>query len=61
MGWANRNGMLWHNGSNTLWYAEVMFDPARGIVAMAAANDGRAGVLGRPIGAALLGAAQAVV
>jgi hypothetical protein len=37
-----------------------MFDSARGIVAAAAANDGRAGALGRPIGAALLGAAQAV-
>lgn len=60
MGWANRNGMLWHNGSNTLWYAEVMFDPARGIVAAAATNDGRAGEMGRPIGAALVGAAQAV-
>jgi CubicO group peptidase (beta-lactamase class C family) len=60
MGWANRNGMLWHNGSNTLWYAEVMFDSARGIVAAAATNDGRAGEMGRPIGAALVGAAQAV-
>jgi len=60
MGWAVRNGMLWHNGSNTLWYAEVMFDTARGIVAAAATNDGRAGVMGRPIGAALLSAAQAV-
>jgi CubicO group peptidase (beta-lactamase class C family) len=60
MGWANRNGMLWHNGSNTLWYAEVMFDSARGIAAAAATNDGRAGEMGRPIGAALVGAAQAV-
>jgi hypothetical protein len=59
MGWARRNGMLWHR-SNMLWYAEVMFDPARGIMAAAATNDGRAGDMGRPIGAALVGAAQAV-
>ena len=56
---ANGNA-LWHNGSNTLWYAEVMFDPARGIIAAAATNDGRVGEMGRPIGAALVGAAQAV-
>lgn len=61
MGWARREGVLWHNGSNAFWYAEVMFDQARGIVAAAAANDGRAGDLGQPIGAALLSAAQAVV
>ena len=29
----------------------MMFDRTRGIVAAAAANDGRAGELGRPIGA----------
>ena len=52
--------MLWHNGSNTLWYAEVMFDRGRGIVAAAATNDGRAGAMGQPVGAALVGAAQAV-
>jgi hypothetical protein len=52
--------MLWHNGSNTLWYAEVIFDRSRGIIAAAAANDGRTGNVGQPIGAALLGAAQAV-
>lgn len=60
MGWALRQGMLWHNGSNTLWYAEVMFDQSRGIVAAAATNDGRAGAMGQPVGAALVGAVQAV-
>ena len=41
MGWIVRgDGTLWHNGSNTLWYAEVLFDAAGGIVAAAAANDG---------------------
>lgn len=60
MGWAEREGMLWHNGSNTLFYAEVMFDRNRGIVAAAATNDGRVDAVGQPIGAALVGAAQAV-
>src|SRR3974390_3544107 len=41
VGWVARgDGTLWHNGSNTLWYAEVLFDAAGGIVAAAAANDG---------------------
>lgn len=61
MGWAQRNGVLWHNGSNTFFYAEVMFDQSRGIVAAAATNDGDAGTMGQPIGAALLSAAAAVM
>lgn len=60
MGWARRENALWHNGSNTLWYAEVMFDVSRGCVSAAAVNDGRAGDMAVPVGAALLGAAQAV-
>lgn len=60
MGWAVRNGMRWHNGSNTLFYAEVMFDSARGIVAAAATNDGRTGNVAQPVGSVLLAAAQAV-
>lgn len=60
MGWARRGDTLWHNGSNTLWYAEVMFDAGRGIAGAAAANDGRAEAMGMPIGRALLGAAAAV-
>jgi hypothetical protein len=62
MGWAVREGgALWHNGSNTLWSAEVLVDPARGIVSAAAANDGRVSEVSVAIGAALLGAAQAVL
>jgi CubicO group peptidase (beta-lactamase class C family) len=39
----------WHNGSNTMWYAEVAFDRETGTVAAVAVNDGsgsevRAGV-----------------
>ncbi|MBL8545879.1 MAG: beta-lactamase family protein [Hyphomonadaceae bacterium] len=61
MGFSRQGNALWHNGSNTLWYAEVMFDQSRGIVAAAAANDGRAGDLRAPVGSALVEAAQAVV
>jgi CubicO group peptidase (beta-lactamase class C family) len=60
MGWVRRGDTLWHNGSNTLWYAEMMFDPVRDVAAAAAANDGRAAEMTRAVGAALLGAAQAV-
>jgi CubicO group peptidase (beta-lactamase class C family) len=42
MGWVNvQNGALWHNGSNTLWYAEVLFEPAWGACVAAVANDAR--------------------
>ena len=41
MGWVVRDGGgLWHNGSNTLWYAEMCVDPAKGIVAAVACNQG---------------------
>lgn len=62
MGWMVRDGgALWHNGSNTLWYAEVLVDRARGAASVAAVNDGRAGLVGAHVGAALIGAAQAVL
>jgi len=60
MGWQAEGDRLWHNGSNTLFYAEVMVDRGRGIVAAAAVNDGRAPDMRPHVGAALLGAAQAV-
>jgi Beta-lactamase len=41
MGWVVRpDGYLWHNGSNTLWYAEAEFNNTSGVAAAAAANDG---------------------
>jgi CubicO group peptidase (beta-lactamase class C family) len=40
LGWFRRNGRLWHSGSNTLWYAEVLVDAGAGVAAAAAANDG---------------------
>lgn len=60
MGWQSEDGRLWHNGSNTLWYAEVLVDQRRGIVAAAAVNDGRVPLQRPHVGAALVGAAQAV-
>ena len=42
MGWmVQPNGVLWHNGSNTLWYAMAAFHPGQGVASAAAANDGR--------------------
>ena len=40
LGWIATPGRLWHNGSNTLWYAEATIDLRAGVVAGAAANDG---------------------
>ena len=40
MGWlVSSEGVLWHNGSNTLWYAEMAVDPVKKITAAVAAND----------------------
>ncbi|UDF03417.1 serine hydrolase [Asticcacaulis sp. AND118] len=40
LGWMVRpDGALWHNGSNTIWYGEVLVDPKTGTVAAACAND----------------------
>jgi CubicO group peptidase (beta-lactamase class C family) len=61
MGWVVRSdGALWHNGSNTLWYAEALVVAEGGeIVAAAAANDGYL-VKSRPaVGEALRGATAA--
>lgn len=60
LGWVKRENGLWHNGSNTLWYAEVLVDFQRGVAAAAAANDGRADAMARPIGTVLVQAASAV-
>lgn len=40
MGWVIRETRFWHNGSNTLFYTEMTFDPATGVVCTAACNDG---------------------
>lgn len=54
MGWvAGPNGQIWHNGSNTMWYAEIVVDPARQAVAAAACNDGNLAEVQPAIGAIL--------
>jgi len=60
LGLVRRGETLWHNGSNTLWYAEMIIDPTRGIVAASAANDGRTGAVAAPVGEALIGAVAAL-
>lgn len=32
LGWVIQNGTVWHNGSNTMWYALLMIDPISDIV-----------------------------
>jgi len=60
LGWVVSENGLWHNGSNALWYAEVAFDPARGVTAIAAANDGRLATAMPAVHEALGGAVAAV-
>jgi CubicO group peptidase (beta-lactamase class C family) len=61
MGWIVRKvGGLWHNGSNTLWYAEVLVDPKAETVAAAATNDGELARVTPPVDRALFEAAAAV-
>jgi CubicO group peptidase (beta-lactamase class C family) len=60
MGWiVRRDGSLWHNGSNTLWYAEMAFDRAEGVSAFACANDGFTVKSEVAVSAALAGAMRA--
>jgi hypothetical protein len=61
LGWVvSPSGRIWHNGSNTLWYAEATVDRAAGVVAAAAANDGHLPASEPAVAAALRGAARAV-
>jgi CubicO group peptidase (beta-lactamase class C family) len=40
LGWVvSEGGRLWHNGSNTIWYAEVGIDPITGLIGAVTAND----------------------
>lgn len=38
-GWMLKDGTLWHNGSNTLWYAEVRVSRTDGAIAAVVSND----------------------
>jgi len=55
LGWVapNANGR-WHNGSNTMWYAEAAFDRQTGAVAAVVVNDGDIAAM-RPVVGELLG------
>lgn len=60
LGWMLRkDGVLWHNGSNTFWYAEMLVDRARGVASAAACNEARAPAQ-VAVGNALLRAAVSV-
>jgi CubicO group peptidase (beta-lactamase class C family) len=60
LGWVVRSdGALWHNGSNTLWYAEAAFDAKTGLAGFAAVNDGRLGAVAPSVARALRGAVAA--
>jgi CubicO group peptidase (beta-lactamase class C family) len=52
-----KDGSLWHNGTNTLWYAEILIDREKGVVAAAAANDGALKYASPAVGKALASAA----
>lgn len=57
LGWVVRpDGSRWHNGSNTMWYAEAAFDPASGKVAAVCCNSGDLQAVGKPVAQALAGA-----
>ncbi|MGE0829957.1 MAG: serine hydrolase domain-containing protein [Hyphomonadaceae bacterium] len=59
-GWQVRSEGLWHNGSNSLWYAEVLVDRRRGISAVSVCNDGRIEHVAPSVYAALMGVREAV-
>lgn len=60
LGWVVRpDGSRWHNGSNTMWYAEAAFDVKTGAVAAAACNSGDMDAVTGPTAAALAAAAAA--
>ncbi|WP_176399726.1 serine hydrolase domain-containing protein [Novosphingobium sp. B 225] len=40
LGWfVGRQGALWHNGSNTAWYAEAAVEPGSGLIMAHCSND----------------------
>ena len=61
MGWIKRESRFWHNGSNTLFYTEMTFDPATGVVCAAACNDGNLDSVQTPVRTALRDAGFSVI
>ncbi|HVK81462.1 MAG TPA: serine hydrolase domain-containing protein [Verrucomicrobiae bacterium] len=58
LGWHMRNGGLWHNGTNSMWYAEALIDPVRKKSAAAVCNDGRLEAVTPIVHAALMSAVR---
>lgn len=58
LGWYLRNGGLWHNGTNSMWYAEVLVDQVAKKSAAAACNDGRMETVTPIVHAALMSAVR---
>ena len=48
------DGAIWHNGSNTLWYAEMIYYPDRGKYAFSATNSGVLDKVTAPVGKTLM-------
>ncbi len=49
LGWVSRRGRLWHDGSNTMWYAQIAVWTDRGRAAVVVTNDGREAELTGPV------------
>jgi CubicO group peptidase (beta-lactamase class C family) len=56
LGWHIRHGGLWHNGHNTMWYAEALI--RRDACSIAVSNDGRQQIARPLVHAALMDAAR---
>lgn len=41
LGWVMQNGTVWHNGSNTMWYAILILDPATDTVVAVTQNTAK--------------------
>lgn len=54
------DGYIWHNGSNTLWYAEMAYNPNNKKHGFAACNSGDIENVTTPVNDALFGAIAAV-
>ncbi|WP_291841485.1 serine hydrolase domain-containing protein [Maricaulis sp.] len=58
MGWGFNGTQLLHAGSNTMWFVQMVIEPATDRGFVVAFNDGRANVLQAPIGDAIRAMAE---
>ena len=54
------DGYIWHNGSNTLWYAEMTYNPTDKKHGFAACNSGDVANVNAPLNEVLFSAIAAV-